>query len=273
MPSGAPRVIAVDWSGAVRGADRKIWLCEVADGGVVRLESGRTREAVVADVARACALCAGTVAGFDFAFSYPAWFLRREGCASARDFWGRVAECGARWLADAAAPFSRTQLGRAAAEAAAAAGRPLFRRTEVEVAGSGRTPKSVFQIDGHGQVGKGSIRGMPLLRGLAERGVALWPFDARAPGRSVAVEIYPRLLYAEPVRKGRPDARRDYLDRRAAGLAPAARAAAERSDDAFDALTAALAMWAHRAELADLPPARDAAERLEGRTWTPGAGV
>jgi hypothetical protein len=271
MPLGAGRVIAVDWSGAAAGAERKIWLCEVADGGVLRLEGGRTREQTVDDVARACAAHPATVAGFDFAFSYPAWFLRRERCASARDFWDRVAECGARWVADAAAPFTRAQVGRVAAEAAAAAGRPLFRRTEVEVAGPGRTPRSVFQIDGQGQVGKGSIRGMPLLRGLAERGVAVWPFDAPEPGGSAAVEIYPRVLYAEPVVKARPDARRAYLDRRAPGLAPDVRDAAERSDDAFDALTAALTMWAHRTELSALPPARDDAERLEGRIWAPAA--
>jgi hypothetical protein len=42
------RVLAIDWSGAIRGAQRKIWLCEVAGGEVRRLENGRTPEEIAA---------------------------------------------------------------------------------------------------------------------------------------------------------------------------------------------------------------------------------
>ncbi len=42
MPAPSPiRVLAVDWSGAKSGARKKIWLAEVVDGGMTRLESGR----------------------------------------------------------------------------------------------------------------------------------------------------------------------------------------------------------------------------------------
>jgi hypothetical protein len=86
----------------------------------------------------------------------------------------------------------------------------------------------------------------------------------------VVVEIWPRAAYAEPVTKARADARAGYLARHAPALDPEVRAAGERSDDAFDALTAAVAMWDRRAALAALPPARSAEERREGRIWWPG---
>jgi hypothetical protein len=41
------------------------------------------------------------------------------------------------------------------------------------------------------------------------------------------------------------------------------------SDDAFDALTAGLALWRARDAIAALPPARDAVEAREGRIWSP----
>jgi hypothetical protein len=40
-----------------------------------------------------------------------------------------------------------------------------------------------------------------------------------------------------------------------------------RSDDAFDALMGALALWSARAEFVPLPPIASEAERLEGRMW------
>ena len=39
------------------------------------------------------------VAGFDFCFSFPAWFLREVGAETAPDFWSiTVAERGEQWL-------------------------------------------------------------------------------------------------------------------------------------------------------------------------------
>ena len=37
------RAIAIDWSGAKSGARSRIWLAEVRDGCLTRLESGRDR--------------------------------------------------------------------------------------------------------------------------------------------------------------------------------------------------------------------------------------
>ncbi len=38
------RVIAIDWSGALKAVAKKVWLAEVAEGRLVRLEDGRSRE-------------------------------------------------------------------------------------------------------------------------------------------------------------------------------------------------------------------------------------
>ncbi len=40
------RVIAIDWSGALKGAAKKVWLAEVVEGRLVRVEDGRSREQV-----------------------------------------------------------------------------------------------------------------------------------------------------------------------------------------------------------------------------------
>jgi hypothetical protein len=45
--ASARSTIAVDWSGAARGAERRIWLAEVAGGRLVRLECGRSRAELV----------------------------------------------------------------------------------------------------------------------------------------------------------------------------------------------------------------------------------
>ncbi len=257
-------VIAVDWSGALTGSERKLWLCQVERGAVVRLASGRTRDALVDDVIATARRIPHVVAGFDFAFSFPAWFFAERGLPDARALWALAAREGEAWLRGPVTPF----WGRGGSK------RPELpahvRRTE-QAAGerAARQPSSVFKLVGADQVGAGSVRGMPALARLAAAGFAVWPFDDPRAGRPVAVEIWPRLLYAAPVVKSSADARAEYLDRHAPDIADEFRRAAAASDDAFDALTAALAMWDGRDGLAALPAARDAAERLEGRIWGP----
>ncbi len=269
----APRVVAVDWSGARgAGAARKIWLAEVAGGRVVRLAGGRPREAVADDlgacVRESAAAGAPLAVGLDFAFSFPAWYLDELGAPDGPALWERAARDGDRWLSCAAPPFwGRNGTRRPPALDA----RPALRATEREVAAAtGRRPSSAFKLVGPDQVGAASVRGMPALLALREAGAAVWPFDDPAPGRPVVVEVWPRAAYAEPVVKARAADRAAYLARRAPALADDVRAAAEGSDDAFDAVATALAMWDDRAALAALPPARTAGERREGRIWWPG---
>ena len=89
-----PRVIAIDWSGAVQGAARKIWFAEVVDGRVARLECGRSRAEVEAFLLDEAARDPRVITGLDFAFSMPAWFLRERGFASASALWAHVASGG-----------------------------------------------------------------------------------------------------------------------------------------------------------------------------------
>src|SRR5687767_11355506 len=79
------RVIAVDWSGALLNAQQKIWLAEVVDGQLVRLENGRDRPALTIHLIEQAKADPQVVVGLDFAFSLPAWYLKLRGLASAQD--------------------------------------------------------------------------------------------------------------------------------------------------------------------------------------------
>jgi hypothetical protein len=221
-----PTIIAVDWSGARR--PRGIWAAVVRDGELVESRPFATRESAIAFVADTPT---PVIAGFDFSFSVPAWFAAELGCAAVADVWDRAAKDGEAWLAPTP-PFwrARNEL-------------PLdrrFRRCEERFP----TAKSIFQLVGNGQVGAGSVRGMPLLRDLRAAGFAIWPFDA--PGPSTAFEIYPSVLRTRVAVPG-----------------------PFRSNDERDAVCAALAMWPARASVAALAAATDPIIRLEGDVWMP----
>jgi len=244
------RVIAIDWSGAQTGAERRIWRAEVAADGTDRLPSltsGKSRAAVLEYL---LTVDRHTVIGLDFAFSFPAWFLDQLGLQTAPELWAHAAEQGERWLAECAPPFwGRPGKPRPLLEA-------HYRRTELDIQALGFTPKSIFQIGGAGAVGTGSIRGMPLLNALHERGFSIWPFDP--PGWPLVLEIYPRMLTG-PVAKSNAAAREAYLQRRYPGLECA-------TEDAFDAAVSALVMAHHVDEF----PHLHRATGREGAIWYPG---
>ena len=81
------RILAVDWSGARTGEQRALWLAEAREGQLVRLEGGRGREQFVAHLLEEAERDPDLVAGLDFAFSLPEWFLRARGIG---DVWSRV---------------------------------------------------------------------------------------------------------------------------------------------------------------------------------------
>lgn len=258
--------MAVDWSGAAGGRLRGLWLATAEDGRLLDLHPAGTREAAVAEVIDGAEVAGGQlVVGLDFAFSFPAWFVRRQGIGDATGMWRLAAAEGERWLAECPEPFwGRPGHRRPAVPAA-------LRATEAALeAVGGIRPKSAFQIGGAGAVGTGSVRGMPFLIELQAAGFAVWPFDrAVAP---LVVEIYPRLLTG-PVRKRDPAARRRYLaELPDAAAPPELRDRAAGSEDAFDAAVSALVMsgpagqWAALA-VPDLP---DVA--LEGAIWSPTSG-
>jgi hypothetical protein len=254
-------VMAVDWSGAAKGAATHIWLAHVVDGELVALRNGRSRHEVVDDlVARRARTPGGLVVGLDFSFSFPAWFVRAQSCATAAELWETVAQKGEGWLAECASPFW---------------GRPGHRRpdlpahlrgAEQSISVGGISPKSTFQIGGAGAVGTGSVRGMPHLRRLQAAGFSIWPFDPAS--RHVALEIYPRLLTG-PVHKSSRDERARYMAEASWPVPAAFRAAIIGSEDAFDAAISALVMDHHLADLAALRQSDDPVTLLEGDVWRP----
>jgi hypothetical protein len=223
---GVPRILAVDWSGARTREERAIWLAEAVDGRLVRLEGGRGREELVAHLLEEAERDPELVVGLDFAFSLPAWFLQALGIDDISNAWDLVSCEAETWLADPQPPFWRTREVPGDG----------FRRTELECGGA---PKSVFQLVGAGQVGTGSLRGMPFLPRLRKR-FAIWPFDE--PRLPLLVEIYPRLHL---------DGTGDYPN-----------------EHARDAAAAALAMSRWPGDWRRLP--RDPEYALEGRIWHEG---
>ncbi|MCH7534020.1 MAG: hypothetical protein IIB36_19980, partial [Gemmatimonadetes bacterium] len=259
------RHIAIDWSGAKQGARSKIWLAEVRDGRLVRLECGRSREEIVDELVTEAERDPGLVVGLDFAFSVPQWFFRQRGLRRVEDLWGIVTEDGEAWLAECEPPFWGRP-GRKKPELP-----EHFRRTEMEsprVGGS--APKSVFQIGGAGAVGTGSLRGMPCLGALHAADFSVWPFHE--PIRPMVIEIYPRLLTG-PVVKSSPEARLAYLREAFPELPHAMVDVAASGEDAFDAAVSAMVMSRHTKELKALERASDSQVLLEGAIWWPAAGL
>ena len=128
---------------------------------------------------------------------------------------------------------------------------------------------SVFHISGTGNVGTGTIRGLPELARFQEAGAAIWPFDgAQADGPTV-IEIYPRVFYGMGVNKGNSDDRRDYLEEEYAGLEGEWRGMMIASDDAFDAGVSALVMSAHAEDIQRLQREGQEPTSMEGKIWVP----
>lgn len=232
--------MAVDWSGARAAAGQRSGICTATarepGSGAVHIEAsaGRTRVETIELIEQ---LPPPIAVGFDFSFGVPEWFARQNGCDTIEDVWRLAARDGEEWLRPTP-PFWRDRC--------AVPPDQRFRRCEVALAPA----KSIFQLVGNGQVGAGSIRGMPLLTRLRERGFAIWPFDASAD--RTAFEIYPSRL------------------RRFA-----AAHAEERewsSPHERDAVLSATVMWEHRASFAALAATTDPVTRIEGDVWLPPGG-
>jgi hypothetical protein len=224
-------VIAIDWSGARGpGRHRGIWVTAICDGAITETRGGWRRDEVVRFLLDQPS---PLIAGFDFSFGVPAWFARENGCVTIDDVWKLAARDGESWL-QPTAPFWRTRCDVPSEK--------RFRDCERRFPGA----KSVFQLVGNGQVGAGSVRGMPFLRDLRDAGFAIWPFDA--PSDRTVVEIYPSAL------------------RR---LAPDLDEGRWSSLDERDAVVSARVMWRYRETVAALAAATDPVTLMEGDVWTP----
>jgi hypothetical protein len=303
---GLQRVVGVDWSGDQGpGQRRKIWAgvwTAVADSsssslneGTVLLESGRSRVELMEWLVEMARETPRMVVGFDFSFSYPAWFLREMGIRSAPEFWRVVADGqGEKWLhrdCEDVRFWGRVgplRHGKKPAEFCGEHAHRMLRRAETvlkvraEIVDplaaariAGIAPKSVFQIGGAGAVGTASLRGMSGLLRLREAGFRVWPFDAPSLKKPLVVEIYTRLMTGA-VNKSSKVARTAYLAKKRrenalyAGISRRVLAKARGSEDAFDALVTAMVMVEHRGEFARLRRTEDEVFRMEGQTWVPG---
>ena len=259
------RIIAIDWSGAKVHPEKKIWLAEATPRGELRrIETRRDREQIAAHLIELARDGEPMIVGLDFAFSFPAWFVRERGYASASALWAALAGDGVadEWLKACEAPlWGRPHCPKPVLE-------EHFRETEKRAGAiAGISCKSVFQIGGAGAVGTGSIRGMPVLHRLRAAGFCVWPFTPAAP--VTVVEIYPRLLTG-PVKKSVAECRAEYLQSHFPDLAPELHDLASSSEDAFDAAVSALVMARYAVELARMPQRADARTQLEGEIWRPG---
>jgi hypothetical protein len=298
MTTELQRVVAVDWSGDKGpGQRKKIWAgVWTATTGKVTLESGRTRDELMAWLVEMARETPRMVVGFDFTFSYPAWFLRELGIGSAPEFWQLVADGqGEKWLhrecEDARfwGQVGVNRLGKKPAEFRGEHAHRMLRRVEtalkvraemtdpLQIAKiAGIAPKSVFQIGGAGAVGTASLRGMPGLLVLRAAGFKIWPYDEPELGRApLVVEMYTRLMTGA-VNKSSEVARTAYLAKKRnesalyAGISRGVMAKARASEDAFDALVSAMVMVEHRAEFGGLHRLDDEVFQMEGHTWVPG---
>jgi hypothetical protein len=225
--------VAVDWSGARAAPAQRNGICvaiATEGGNEIDASWGRTRVETIELIEH---LPPPVAVGFDFSFGLPEWFSRERGCATIADVWELAAVEGESWLAPTP-PFWRDRC--------AVPVERRFRRCELDL-----TPaKSIFQLVGNGQVGAGSVRGMPLLARLRARGFAIWPFDPA--GDRTVVEIYPSRL--------RRLHREDH--------APTYATSHER-----DAVESARVMWERRATFANLRAATDPVTMIEGDVWMP----
>ena len=201
------------------------------------------------------ATTAEVTVGLDFAFSLPAWYLDGHGIGSAAELWADGDRLE-RWLEACRPPF----WGRPGRRRPSLTPERHWRRTELATV---PRPKSVFQIGGAGSVGTASLRGMPILDRLRRGGYAVWPFDP--PRHPLVMEVWPRLAMGSVVKR-RAEQRLAWLasDRRAGALSDEVIASALRSEDAFDATVAALAL---AEDFISLPPVTDTTVRREGWIW------
>ena len=250
-------MIAVDWSGKAKGPAESLWRAEVRDGKLTELRNGLDRGELIAKLLELGEAEPNMVIGLDFAFSFPAWWCEENGWSSGKDVWSTMAHGGEDLLDGCEAPF----WGRPGKRNPHPKAR-LYRRTEISE--DAVRPKSVFQINGAGAVGTGSVRGMPHLLTLAKNGFGIWPFSEGWPR---VVEIYPRALTGPSTRAS---GRRDTTI--CSSTSPSSRGLLERaagSEDAFDAAVSALVMSEHEAELRVLGPLADPAYGIEGKIWRP----
>lgn len=277
--------IAVDWSGAkAQGGARGIAIAIARPGRLIDVIPGpastkplNRSEAISFVIDTAKAHDGNVVAGLDFAFSLPGWYLEARGLDDAPALWRWARAEGEGWwegdVGRLPSPFWRAD----GAGKPHFAGMEEFRATEMDetlklLAGS--SPQSAFRLSGQGSVGSSTVRGLPHLADLKDAGFCIWPWDsASAP---LALEVWPRIAVRD-VAKSNPAARVERIaqeqDAGRIGKDLAVHACAD--DNAFDAALTALWLADNAGQLlgeeADPACAPGGELAREGRIWTPGS--
>jgi hypothetical protein len=250
------QIVGVDWSGQRSREHHHLWTATLGAEGDAGPLVGRTRVDTAAYLLTLAERDADLIAGLDFGFSLPAWFLSAHAIESVEELWGDT-ERLERWLAECAPPF----WGRPGRPCPADAAQRGWRAAELAAARIGPRPKSVFQIGGAGTVGTGSLRGMPVLARLRAAGFAVWPFDPPTP--PVVLEAWPRHSYGGPLVKSDAGARAA-----AAARLPAKwRETAIASEDAFDAAIMAVGLAAVAGDVSATPAVDHPLAAKEGWIW------
>jgi hypothetical protein len=284
------RILGIDWSGADKRVNQHIYVAALdpAARRVRTVVRAADRDAVesflggdeleLAARSRGCPVPLrhekdeAVLVGLDFAFSFPAGFTLpgRERSWSWEDLarWTAGLEGTVLDLEIRRQPDLRKQFFLGKGDPAA----PLLRTTERELATRGGSrPTSVVHLVGAQQVGRGAIRGIPMLARLrAHRRAAIWPFDPPLGEGLTIVEVFPRLWLEPGMRKQRRSDRRDQLEHWERGgitFEENARMACVASADAIDAAAAAIGL----AELDRLRPLPELPGLARREGWIAGA--
>lgn len=196
------RFVALDWSGARRANGIAVAVCKPGRGSPLLISppDGRRWSRLQAlDWVSAQVRRERTLVGFDFAFSLPFGRARRyfdQADPSVLDLWSLIDGVGGEaadlWGGDFALdPRFTADFWRSGARPAGYVEPHRATEEACRKAGLG-APESPYKLIGAKQVGLGALSGMRVLHRL-QAAAAVWPFADRS-GRSVLVEIYPRLF-------------------------------------------------------------------------------
>jgi molybdopterin molybdotransferase len=214
MQRGFDAVLVVDWSARTTPAPLApspdaIWHCLRTSEGE-KVQYCRTRVEAERQIREILSNTPGRVlAGFDFNFSYPSWFLEKLNLRW-HDLWAMLE----REIGDGADHNNRFEVAASLNRRTSGAALPFwggpreaphlrlrkpaaniqqFRRCELA---QPRQPKSAFQLSGAGAVGSQTLLGIPVLERLRHRfggELAVWPFEQH-DARITLAEVWPSLL-------------------------------------------------------------------------------
>jgi hypothetical protein len=296
-PVSAKRIFGIDWSGAFKDADGKIYVAELVWGKdaqltVCALVRAQNRQAVRCFLAgkelrvHKAWECEPlpkppdgetVLAGLDFAFGFPAGFALPGIDVDWK--WEQLADWCTKMVAtnkkleDAIKDCSVASRQFRWPKSGKEEPKPEMRATEE--AAKEFNPASVLDFSTkQKQVGKGSIRGIPIIHWLQkERGVAIWPFDAVADGGLTLVEVFPRMSLTRKSKSAPPNRLKQVQDWRENGVAFENNTDcwAVASSDALDAVAAAVGL----AGLQDdaFPPPPQCPDSLAREGWIAGLRV